>query len=61
MALTTTTGDCFNRLLTIVATRSIASALSTEVPPNFITIIPAPPGVFRHSFFVPLSCLAQNT
>jgi hypothetical protein len=39
MALTTTSGDPSNRLATILATRSMASALSTEVPPNFITIM----------------------
>jgi hypothetical protein len=42
MALTTTTGNRFRRLATIFAARSIASALSTEVPPNFITIIGTP-------------------
>src|SRR6476620_1256719 len=48
MALTTTTGDFFNRLSTIRDTRSIASALSTEVPPNFMTIMPeAPEPLFR--------------
>src|SRR5208282_408545 len=39
MALTTTTGRWGNRSLTIAATRSMARASSTEVPPNFITII----------------------
>ena len=39
MALTTTTGFCGTRSLTIAATRSMALASSTEVPPNFITII----------------------
>src|SRR5438067_11908218 len=41
MALTTTTGDCGRRSLTMVAARTMASASSTEVPPNFITIMPA--------------------
>src|SRR5258708_34938678 len=39
MALTTTTGPCCRRPLTMAATRSIARASSTEVPPNFMTII----------------------
>src|SRR5260370_35200766 len=39
MALTTTTGFCGRRPLTIAATRSMARAASTEVPPNFKTII----------------------
>src|SRR5277367_173095 len=39
MALTTTTGRCGKRSFTIAATRSMARASSTEVPPNFITII----------------------
>src|ERR1022692_57890 len=39
MALTTTTGFCCRRSFTIAATRSMARASSTEVPPNFITII----------------------
>src|SRR5712671_4837361 len=39
MALTTTTGFCDDRPLTIAATRSIARASSTDVPPNFITIM----------------------
>src|SRR5712692_11571091 len=39
MALTTTTGFCACRPFTIAAARSIALASSTEVPPNFITII----------------------
>src|SRR5579863_4390982 len=39
MALTTTTGFCDSRSLTIAATRSMARASSTEVPPNFMTII----------------------
>jgi hypothetical protein len=42
MALTTTMGNCLRRLATMLATRSMASALSTEVPPNFITIMRAP-------------------
>src|SRR4051812_11510919 len=41
MALTTTTGDCGSRSRTIAAARSIAAASSTEVPPNFMTIMPA--------------------
>src|SRR5258708_4711654 len=39
MALTTTIGLCARRFLTMAATRSMACASSTEVPPNFITII----------------------
>src|SRR5271169_6877087 len=39
MALTTTTGFCARRPLTIAAARSMALASCTEVPPNFITII----------------------
>ncbi len=39
MALTTTTGFCALRPLTIVAARSMALASCTEVPPNFMTII----------------------
>src|SRR5215470_9329368 len=39
MALTTTTGFCPSRPLTIVPARSMALASCTEVPPNFITII----------------------
>src|ERR1700685_3060013 len=39
MALTTTTGFCGSRPLTISAARSIALASCTEVPPNFMTII----------------------
>src|SRR5580700_1160025 len=39
MALTTTTGFCASRPLTISAARSMALASCTEVPPNFITII----------------------
>src|ERR1700741_3410871 len=39
MALTTTTGLFPTRSLTIEAVRSIALASSTEVPPNFMTII----------------------
>src|SRR5579863_2194666 len=39
IALTTTTGFCGSRSFTIAATRSMARASSTEVPPNFITII----------------------
>src|SRR5438270_10003590 len=41
MALTTTTGCCDWRPATIEVTRSMALASSTEVPPNFITIIGA--------------------
>src|SRR4051812_35985908 len=41
MALTTTTGACGKRSRTIAAARSMAAASSTEVPPNFITIMPA--------------------
>src|SRR5579872_6530568 len=39
MADTTTTGLRSTRALTIPATRSMAAADSTEVPPNFITIM----------------------
>src|SRR5215472_7970878 len=39
MALTTTTGCCERRPSTMEATRSMALASSTEVPPNFMTII----------------------
>src|SRR5206468_11874174 len=39
MALTTTTGCLARRPSTMEATRSMAFASSTEVPPNFITII----------------------
>src|SRR5580704_8066728 len=39
MALTTTAGLCSRRPFTIPAERSMARASSTEVPPNFITII----------------------
>src|SRR6185295_4632479 len=39
MALTTTTGRCGRRSLTICAARSMASASCTEVPPNFMTIM----------------------
>src|SRR5713226_5701974 len=39
MALTNTAGLCSRRALTIPAERSMARASSTEVPPNFITII----------------------
>jgi hypothetical protein len=39
IALTTTTGFLAARPLTIDAVRSIALASSTEVPPNFITIM----------------------
>jgi hypothetical protein len=39
MALTTITGFLATRPFTMDAVRSIALASSTEVPPNFITII----------------------
>src|SRR6516165_9844298 len=42
MALTTTNGRSSRRLSTMLATRSMAAASSTEVPPNFITITAAP-------------------
>src|SRR6185437_10266553 len=42
-ALTTTTGLSVRRSRTIVATRSMARASCTEVPPNFITIMAALP------------------
>src|SRR5262245_3853263 len=42
MALTTTIGLCERRSHTMAAARSMAEASSTEVPPNFITIM-APP------------------
>src|SRR6476660_2908639 len=38
MALTTTTGFCSRRPLTIAPARSIALASCTEVPPNFMTM-----------------------
>src|SRR5271169_3445893 len=43
MALTTTNGRSGRRPFTMLATRSMAVASSTEVPPNFITITAAPP------------------
>ena len=39
MVETTTTGRRASRARTMPATRSMAAALSTEVPPNFMTII----------------------
>src|SRR5436190_17694560 len=39
MALTTTTGFCARRPSTMEATQSMALASSTEVPPNFMTIM----------------------
>ena len=39
MALTTTNGRSGSRDFTMLATRSMAVASSTEVPPNFITIM----------------------
>src|SRR5271165_1351314 len=45
MALTTTNGRSDRRAFTMLATRSIAVASSTEVPPNFMTITAAPPGL----------------
>src|SRR5271157_1850479 len=43
MALTTTNGRSDMRPFTMLATRSMAVASSTEVPPNFMTITAAPP------------------
>src|SRR5271165_755230 len=43
MALTTTNGRSGRRPFTMLATRSMAVASSTEVPPNFMTITAAPP------------------
>src|SRR5271165_3478889 len=43
IALTTTKGCSCRRALMMLATRSMALASSTEVPPNFITITAAPP------------------
>src|SRR5271157_1648650 len=43
MALTTTKGRSAKRDFTMLATRSMAVASSTEVPPNFMTITAAPP------------------
>src|SRR2546423_1181247 len=43
MAETTTIGFRSTRARTIDATRSMAAADSTDVPPNFITIIGRPP------------------
>src|SRR5881394_1786748 len=40
MALTITTGRYASRLRMISPARRIAAASSTEVPPNFMTIIP---------------------
>src|SRR5271165_3870475 len=42
MALTTTNGRSEIRPFTMLATRSMAVASSTEVPPNFMTITAAP-------------------
>jgi hypothetical protein len=42
IALTTTTGRSSKRPSTMSATRLIAVSFSTEVPPNFITIMLAP-------------------
>jgi hypothetical protein len=42
MAETTTMGRRSIRALTIAATRSMADADSTDVPPNFITIMANP-------------------
>src|SRR5271169_937048 len=42
MALTTTNGRSGKRDVTMLATRSMAVASSTEVPPNFMTITAAP-------------------
>src|SRR5258708_4012097 len=42
MALTTTTGFFFRLLRTISATRRIAEASSTDVPPNFIITMKTP-------------------
>src|SRR3954470_7163571 len=39
IALTTRTGFCARRDSTILAARPMAAASSTEVPPNFMTII----------------------
>src|SRR5256885_15057458 len=44
IALTTATGACGRRSRTMAAARSMAAASPTEVPPNFITIMPALPG-----------------
>src|SRR5690349_15944362 len=55
MAETTTTGLRAAPALTMDATRSMAAADSTEVPPNFITIIGAPwrlCPLVQHSFRV---------
>src|ERR1700712_3198013 len=43
IAETTTTGWRERRSRTIPATRSIAAALSTELPPNFMTIMTSSP------------------
>src|SRR5207248_5818019 len=49
IALTTTTGKRSRLAATIVAARSTAAASSTEVPPNFITIIGGDPTPQRGS------------
>jgi hypothetical protein len=43
MALTTTKGRSGKRAFTMAATRSMAAASSTDVPPNFMTITASPP------------------
>src|SRR5664279_1088641 len=43
MALTTTKGRSGKRAFTMAATRSMAAASSTDVPPNFMTITVSPP------------------
>src|SRR5271166_3309626 len=43
MALTTTNGRSGKRAFTMAATRSMAAASSTDVPPNFMTITVSPP------------------
>src|ERR1022692_1092534 len=43
MALTTTKGRSGKRVFTMAATRSMAAASSTDVPPNFMTITVSPP------------------
>src|ERR1039457_4509916 len=43
MVLTTTKGRSGKRVFTMAATRSMAAASSTDVPPNFMTITASPP------------------
>src|SRR5208282_3959977 len=51
MALITTNGRSGRRPFTMLATRSIAVASSTEVPPNFMTITSAPGAPNERRFY----------